>query len=211
MMRAAASRRSGYHHGDLRNALTDAATDLARAGGPDAVVLREAARRVGVSATAAYRHFASHIDLFHAVKERALLALAEAMQKELAAVPNRGDRVERALARFRAVGVGYIRFALTEPGLFRIACDRRAPAPPPGAPDRPWAGTGPFQLLAATLDELVACGRLDPARRPFTDVAAWASVHGMSLLLLDGPLARLAEKEREAAIARQAEIFMAGI
>ena len=38
-----------YHHGDLRNALIDAATALAREGGPDAVVLREVARRVGVS------------------------------------------------------------------------------------------------------------------------------------------------------------------
>lgn len=210
-MRTPASRRSGYHHGDLRNALTDAATDLARAGGPDAVVLREAARRVGVSATAAYRHFASHVDLFNAVKERALSALAAAMQKEISAVPDGGDRVKRALARFQAVGVAYIRFALAEPGLFRVACDRRAPVPAPGEPDRPWTGTGPFQLLGSALDELVACGRLDPARRPFTDVAAWASVHGMSLLLLDGPLARLSEREREAAIARQGEIFTAGI
>ena len=49
-------RRDRYHHGDLANALTLAATDLAREGGPEAVVLRQAARQVGVSATAAYRH-----------------------------------------------------------------------------------------------------------------------------------------------------------
>jgi len=45
--------RASYHHGDLPNALADAATDLARGGGPEAVVLREAARRAGVSAAAA--------------------------------------------------------------------------------------------------------------------------------------------------------------
>ena len=65
-----------YHHGDLANALTAAATELARDGGPEAVVLREAARKVGVSATAAYRHFAGHGDLIHAVKELAQERLA---------------------------------------------------------------------------------------------------------------------------------------
>ena len=55
--------RASYHHGDLPNALADAATDLARGGGPEAVVLREAARRAGVSAAAAYRHFSGHGEL----------------------------------------------------------------------------------------------------------------------------------------------------
>ena len=64
--------RAGYHHGDLPNALADAATDLARGGGPEAVVLREAARRVGVSAAAAYRHYVGHCELLQAVKHRAL-------------------------------------------------------------------------------------------------------------------------------------------
>lgn len=49
--------RSRYHHGDLRNALIEAAVELATEGGPERVVLREAARSVGVSPTAAYRHF----------------------------------------------------------------------------------------------------------------------------------------------------------
>src|SRR5215471_15488734 len=77
--------RGTYHHGDLANALTVAATQLARDGGPEAVVLREAARTVGVSATAAYRHFAGHGDLMHAVKERAQESLAASMRSELAA------------------------------------------------------------------------------------------------------------------------------
>ena len=55
MTRSAAPR--AYHHGDLRRALVEAATELAASGGADGVVLREAARRVGVSPSAAYRHF----------------------------------------------------------------------------------------------------------------------------------------------------------
>jgi AcrR family transcriptional regulator len=52
-----------YHHGNLRHALVQASTELARDGGPSAIVLREAARRVGVSANAAYRHFSALPDL----------------------------------------------------------------------------------------------------------------------------------------------------
>jgi hypothetical protein len=53
------AQRDSYHHGDLYNALVEAAVDLARSGGPEAVVLRKVARRVSVSVTSAYRHFAS--------------------------------------------------------------------------------------------------------------------------------------------------------
>ena len=50
--------KTGYHHGDLRTALIDAGLHLTRTGGPDALTIREATRRVGVSPNAAYRHFA---------------------------------------------------------------------------------------------------------------------------------------------------------
>src|SRR5215468_7175665 len=113
--------RGTYHHGDLANALTVAATQLAREGGPEAVVLREAARSVGVSATAAYRHFAGHGDLIHAVKERAQAALADRMRAELAAGEPLDDPGLDALRRLGAIGLGYLSFALTEPGLFRTA------------------------------------------------------------------------------------------
>ena len=66
--------RSTYHHGDLRRALLEAGTDLAREGGPDKVVLREATRRVGVSANAAYRHFADRDALLDEVVSIAQVA-----------------------------------------------------------------------------------------------------------------------------------------
>ena len=76
--------RRTYHHGDLRQTLLDAGIALARGGGPDAVVLREATRRAGVVPNAAYRHFASRHALLQAVRSAALAALAMAMEKELA-------------------------------------------------------------------------------------------------------------------------------
>src|SRR6185503_924860 len=76
--------RSTYRHGDLRRALLEAGIELARAGGPDAVVLREATRRAGVVPNAAYRHFASREDLLAAVRSAALASVALAMETELA-------------------------------------------------------------------------------------------------------------------------------
>src|SRR5271157_2177427 len=79
--------RGTYRHGDLRRALIEAGIELARGGGPDAVVLRAATRHAGVVPNAAYRHFASRQQLLEAVRAAALSALAVAIEGELAAVP----------------------------------------------------------------------------------------------------------------------------
>src|SRR5690242_18462131 len=79
--------RSTYRHGDLRRALLEAGIELARSGGPDAVVLREATRRAGVVPNAAYRHFANRDALLQAVRAAALAALANSMEAELARLP----------------------------------------------------------------------------------------------------------------------------
>src|SRR5258705_5116056 len=114
-------KRTTYRHGDLRHALIAAGTELARVGGPNAVVLREATRRVGVAPNAAYRHFADRRALLDAVCAAAQSLLAVAIEHELASVPTTGDPTDVARARLRAVGTGYVRFAQKEPGLFRTA------------------------------------------------------------------------------------------
>jgi AcrR family transcriptional regulator len=205
-----AVRRASYHHGDLANALTEAATELARRGGPEAVVLREAARRVGVSATAAYRHFERRGDLIHAVKEFALVELAARMQEELTASEPVADPPAEALRRLRALGAGYIRFALAEPGLFRTAFSR---SDTPGMTSKPMEmlDTRSFHMLAETLNTLVGCGWIPPDRRPYLELAAWSTVHGMAELLLDGPLRHLPADEQEAAIQRALDLVADGV
>jgi AcrR family transcriptional regulator len=171
-----------YHHGDLSNALVTAAVELARPVGPSGIVLREVARTVGLSATAAYRHFDSHESLVAAVAVRALDELAEFMAVEIAAVPRSRDPVRAALGRLAATGRGYVQFAVKEPGLFRVAftpCPNVAPA----AGDR----QGPYELLCAALDGCVAAGALPPERRKGADRLAWIGVHGLALLTIDGP------------------------
>lgn len=181
--------RSTYRHGDLRRALLDAGVELARDGGPDAVVLREATRRVGVVPNAAYRHFASRHDLLLAVRAAALSEAAKAMEGELAVLPCDQPPADFARAQVRAIGTAYLRFAQAEPGLFRTAFvvskDGEGDI---GAEGKGASGLGPFQLLGAAIDRLVDAGLLDAAQRPGAEYLAWSAVHGLALLIIDGPL-----------------------
>jgi AcrR family transcriptional regulator len=206
--------REAYHHGDLPNALADAATDLARGGGPEAIVLREAARRVGVSAAAAYRHFVGHGELLQAVKHRALAALADAMQAGLDSGEPLADPAQDAVRRFRNLGTAYVGFAIENPGLFHTAfCRGDVPVGevPAGEVTARIAATRPYQIVSGSLDELVAVGLLDPARRLMAPIAFWAGVHGLATLLVDGPLAALSPAEQAGAIQHTLDILSDGI
>ena len=196
-MSPAATARPAYHHGDLRHALLATGVDLARDRGPSAVTVREAARRVGVSPSAAYRHFAAHSDLLAAVAAAALQELAARMRAAVAAVPDSDSPSGTALNRFRAVGLAYVEFALGSPGLFRTAYSGEVPLADVEPADVPSAGgqpdgssetDHPQRILAEALDELVAVGTLAPARRRHADAAAWSGVHGLAVLVLDGLL-----------------------
>jgi AcrR family transcriptional regulator len=188
-LRSKTPARTTYRHGDLRRALLEAGIALARAGGPDAVVLREATRRVGVVPNAAYRHFASRQDLLEAVRSAALSELANAMEAEIAKVRRVKSPEEAARATLRAVGAGYLRFAFTETGLFRTAFANAEPLGFTRDPARKGnSGLDPLELLGSALDELVAAGLLPPERRPGAEFLAWSSVHGFAMLVIDGPL-----------------------
>jgi AcrR family transcriptional regulator len=225
--------RAGYHHGDLPNALADAATELARGGGPEAVVLREAARRVGVSAAAAYRHYMSHGELLQAVKQRAIEALADALSAGLASGQPLASPKAEALRRFRNLGLAYVGFARANPGLFHTAFCRSDAGAGAGADAGAGAGAGagpgpapasssaevhariaetrPYQILAQSLDDLVAVGMLEESRRAAAPIAFWSAVHGLATLLVDGPLAALTEAEQDWAADRTLDILVEGI
>ncbi len=197
MTSATARPRRSYHHGDLRNALVEAGVELARDGGPDAIVLREVARRVGVSPNAAYRHFDDLPDLIQAVAHRALVELGRSMKRETSRLRPTGDEAVDAWRQLRAVGRGYVEFALNDCGLFRTAFDRRArQGREEGSVED---GCSPQELLADGLRRLVAAGLLpaediEPAR-----MLAWSAVHGLALLLL-GPYSDLPTRERDGMI-----------
>ena len=201
-----------YHHGDLRNALVDAAVAAARRDGPGAVLLRDIARQVGVSHNAGYRHFASRDDLLTAVSERGLAELAANMQRGLDRAPKRREPRAQARQRLRAIGRAYVEFAVAEPGLFRTIW--AAAAYPVATPEEGMtvaAASDPYLLLNAVLDDLVAVGAIPKARRPYSETAAWAAVHGLATLLIDGPLAAMPPAEVDKALDRLCDVIDAGL
>jgi AcrR family transcriptional regulator len=180
--------RKPYHHGSLHSALIEASIALAREGGPDRVILREAARAAGVSHSAAYRHFNDREALLAEVSRFARSELAAEMRRRV-------DRSRDPRRRLRAVGTAYIDFALSEPGLFRAAFTSHPAISPEAQPGRATgceehagAGDDPYEIVGRVLDEAQAAGLMDPHRRPGAEIAAWSAVHGLAGLLLDGAL-----------------------
>src|SRR5579862_5070533 len=107
--------------GAVRDGLVAAGLELARTGGPDAVVLREAARMVGVVPNAAYRHFADRDELLAAVCAAAMRELADRMAAGTGRVRGKYGDAAAARRRLRAIGRAYLEFAAAEPGLFATA------------------------------------------------------------------------------------------
>lgn len=206
----AGSPRQHYHHGDLRHALLSAGIDLAREGGPDAVVLREATRRVGVSPNAAYRHFADRDALLNAVSDAALAAVATSIEEIVDSIPA-GDPDAVARAQLRAVGTGYVSFALDNPGLFHAAFFVPANLETSSSPAKAGpSGRTPLDLLSVALDQLVASGIMPVERRPQAEFLAWSAVHGFSMLVLDGPLRALPREQVDAVAQRVIDMVEAG-
>jgi AcrR family transcriptional regulator len=191
-----ATLKTGYHHGDLRTALIDAGLALTRTGGPEALTIREATRRAGVSPNAAYRHFAD--------REALLGEVASAIQHRMAARMQGSSRRRGAEDQLRAVGMGYIKFALDEPGWFTVAFF--------GAvnPDET-AGAPPYLALVDALDAMVAAGVLTPERRDGAEWPCWSAVHGFAELVLHGPLRDAGRRDVEALARRTVDDIVAGV
>lgn len=181
---AASAARGRYHHGDLPAAMIAAGLELTRDGGPAALSLREIARRVGVSPNAAYRHFASRDALLVAVSSAIEAAMAQRMadDERVAALRGLGAQV-RGVDLLRAVGMGYIEFAINEPGWYSVAFfasldDERAEIESSPA----------YAALAYALDRMVVDGDLAADRRDGAQWPCWSAVHGFAEMVLRGPL-----------------------
>lgn len=169
-----------YHHGDLRAALIQAARELLEEGGVQALTLRGVARRAGVSQTAPYRHFAGHEELIAAVAEEGFRRLHAAMVRAANAATGR--------LALQELAVEYVKFALKSPAEYRVMFGRD----PEGL-----AGTAAGQsliiasgalmsLLRGGIEQLQRAGAVRTGDAGAMALAAWALVHGLAMLLLDG-------------------------
>ena len=181
--------------GAVRGGLIAAGLELARAGGPDAVVLREAVRMVGVVPNAAYRHFADRDELLAAVSTAAMRELAARMAAGVARVRGKYGDPAAARRRLGAIGRAYLEFAAEEPGLFAtaFALPRQHAYDAPGETGQDLL---PLDQLRAVLDELADAGVLSRQRRAGIEYPIWSTVHGLAVLTGQGPLRELPEATR---------------
>jgi AcrR family transcriptional regulator len=170
-----------YHHGDLRRALIDASIKLIESGGVAALTLREVAQRVGVSHAAPHHHFPDKTALLAAVSAEGFRELTTAMQE---AAERAG---ENPVKRLTATGVAYVEFAVHHPRQFRLMFG--ADMEPASDPElKKWSDRAFVILLDAAGAALTKKKQEDAKRLLVTVAGAWASVHGLATLWIDGRL-----------------------
>jgi AcrR family transcriptional regulator len=177
MVTVSTSKRDSYHHGDLRAALIEAGLRLIEERGADDIGLREAARAVGVSATAIYRHFPDKGAFLRALAHEGLERLASAQRAA-------SEAAGGGTAGFDATGRAYVRFALANPGLFRLIFSSAKGDPM----DWDNVSDDAMRLLRDNAVQLVAKDR-GPEEAKIFALRAWAMVHGLAVLMLDGMVA----------------------
>jgi len=184
-----------YHHGDLRRALLEGALELLAEGGPAHLTLRAAARRAGVSVAAPYRHFADKRELLAAVAEEGFIAMQRACDEALAAA---GDD---AVERFWVHGVAYVRFAIDNPAHYRVMFG-------PELPDKSVyedlyrAARTAYDGLRSSLRYCALNGLFGEDQIEVRATRAWALVHGLASLFIDGQLNVDETLTRDAFLAR---------
>ncbi|MGV3574439.1 MAG: TetR/AcrR family transcriptional regulator [Devosia sp.] len=177
------SANSPYHHGNLRQALLEAALIILEKEGETGLGLRDLARAVGVSAAAPYRHFDSRAALLEALAVTGFQRFSAAM--EAVAASNPADPMA-------AMGKTYVLFALSNANLFRLMFSPQLKKD--GRPGLRIAADAAFDTLRHLVGGDMQTGRIKA-------LAAWAKVHGLSILLLDGQIALRAGEDTEALIA----------
>lgn len=174
------SRRT-YHHGDLVEAVLDEVERIVEDDGLETVSLRACAKRVGVSHSALFRHFSDKRHVLTAFAIRSAHRMAHAIEQKVAkAEPGE---------KFLAAGLAYIDYAMRNPGPFRVVFREDV--------------IEPTDLdYRQAMDKLGAClaigghgGGNDLSLGPKA-LLAWASVHGIATLHVDGSLSRDVSEDR---------------
>jgi AcrR family transcriptional regulator len=163
----------------VKRALVDAALALVREGGPGSFSLRAAARRVGVSQTAPYRHFRNREALLAFVAEEGFRALGARFDEAARAAGS--DPFER----YRAVGLAFFDFAVEDPARFRLMYGEEAARKEryPSLAREWWAVYG---RTAAAVEACQAAGQLPPGDASAICLQGWALAHGLAALVLNG-------------------------
>lgn len=174
-----------YHHGNLRQALVDAAFALVTEEQSWSFSLREVARRAGVSHNAPYNHFSEKRELLSAVAVAGFEILRRRMSEA-------GDAAPSGEAALIAASHAYAGLALENPALYRLMF----------GPELAENGCGPAEMvkaagegtracvdaviLRAAREGLLAASPDDEAELSLVTLSCWSMMHGLVMLFIDG-------------------------
>lgn len=162
-----------YHHGDLRKALIEIATDLLAEDGVQALSLRKIAQKAGVSHNAPYMHFADKEAVLVAIAEKGFYLLAADVES---AISQAGSKTrERLIAASQA----YVRFALEHPDLVQVMFRSVDQTKYPSLVETSETSLNRlFDLVKSGQEN----GELNSGDTQAMTKAIWAMVHGISAI-----------------------------
>lgn len=193
------AKKKAYHHGDLRNAIILEAIARARNSGEKAIVLREIAPQIGVSATAAYRHFTNRQQLVEEVSVRGYVALAE----RLAAIEPTTETSDPMLAAYidlRDTAIEIVNFAVDEPAWARMMLENFGTSTAVAR-----QGMAVREIMQKIIDR--DTGTFTPGLRLVGQHALWAAIDGLSAQAMFG-VHPMDTAEAVAAVARTMDLCM---
>ena len=185
--RAAKTPVKPYHHGDLRRALLDEALRTIQTQGVGHLTLRAVGERLGVSRSALYRHFADKEALLAAVAKEGFRTLGQTLA-------DAWERNGRGRIGFEAMGRAYVRFAVAHPSHYRVMFGGFMNS---AAKDDQFVAEAKaaFQVLVDALTEQQNTGDIRPDDPVKMARFAWAVVHGAAMLIIDGQVLDLGQRE----------------
>lgn len=196
-----------YHHGDLRQALVSSGLELIEKEGTEALSVREVARRAGVSSAAPFRHFPSRTALMTAIAEEAMRRFHAEFAKAQEKAPK-----DDPLARFRAIGIAYLRWAFRNPTHFQILSDRTL-FDFEGATELRRRDEEIRSAMEEAVKTAIDKGQLRSADARLLHLTGRALVYGLSRMQVDGHMPRWGIGENEAQKMAEAalDLFAAGL
>lgn len=184
------SKKTSYHHGNLRQSLIEVAVEFISERGKPEFTLRELAQRLGVTHAATYHHFRDKDDLLAAVAEQGYQNLGEHMREVMKA-----HQDDHPAEMIQHMGEEYVRFAMDNQGHFRIMFGYKF-----ADIDEYPAMRESGQQTLGLVEELIREGQEAGIYKDSADAAelaavSWSMVHGMSLLLISGHFADIYDED----------------
>lgn len=174
------TKRKNYHYGDLRSRLVEVTSEILENEGIDSLTMRSLSKKLGVSRTAAYRHFPDKTALLKAVAE-------DTFNRMRVYIHEKSTNKKDPLDRFEAISYAYLEFATRNSARYRQMFSREVVCEPgvPELREAAWKAFSEFMDVIETCQKEGVFKQNDPVE--LANVA-WSTMHGLSLLLIDGQI-----------------------